>query len=28
MAYRKSTDPETNLNLELLFNAAVKGLFV
>ena len=28
MAYRKSTDPETNLNLELLFNATVKGLFV
>ena len=28
MAYRKSTDAETNLNLELLFNAAVKGLFV
>ena len=27
MAYRKSTDPETNLNLELLFNATVKGLF-
>ena len=28
MAYRKSTDPETNLNLELLFNATVKGLFI
>ncbi len=27
MAYRKSTDPETNLNLELLFNATVAGLF-
>ena len=27
MAYRKSTDPETNLNLELLFNATVNGLF-
>ncbi len=27
MAYRKSTDPETNLNLELLFNAAITGLF-
>ena len=27
MAYRKSTDPETNLNLELLFNARVNGLF-
>ena len=27
MAYRKSTDPETNLNLELLFNAIVNGLF-
>ena len=27
MAYRKSTDPETNLNLELLFNATVTGLF-
>ena len=28
MAYRKSTDPETNINLELLFNATVKGLFI
>ena len=28
MAYRKSTDSETNINLELLFNATVKGLFV
>lgn len=27
MAYRKSTDPETNLNLELLFNATVSGLY-
>ena len=27
MAYRKSTDPETNLNLELLFNATVSGSF-
>lgn len=27
MAYRKSKDPETNLNLELLFNATVAGLF-
>ena len=27
MAYRKSTDAETNLNLELLFNATVAGLF-
>jgi ABC-2 type transport system ATP-binding protein len=27
MAYRKNTDPETNLNLELLFNATVNGLF-
>lgn len=27
MAYRKSTDPETNLNLELLFNASITGLF-
>jgi ABC-2 type transport system ATP-binding protein len=28
MAYRKSTDHETNINLELLFNATVKGLFI
>ena len=28
MAYRKSTDSETNINLELLFNATVKGLFI